>query len=299
MTTQKLGLVGVGKIGGPMCRNLIMAGYETCVYDIDQLAQQKSVDAGAKPAASLSGLAEVSDVIISSLPNDAVLLEIADPVDGLLPALSKDKIWIETSTVSPVTSAKINDVLKSAGTAYLRATVSGSIENAEAGTLSFFVSGPEPAFQSCKPLFDVIGTKINYCGEGEEARVLKLLINMIVITFPALLGEALNFGKKSGLSWEEMIDAVEQSVITSPLLQYKAETLKARDWTAMAPITLTQKDLSLALEWGRENNVPMLFTGLMQQLNSAFMASGEGEKDFFYSVTWPDRLSKSDNAAGN
>lgn len=292
MTKRKLGLIGAGKIGGPMCRNLIKAGYEVCVYDIDQSKLQSLVGAGARPANSLLQAAANSDVIFSSLPNDKTLLKLTNPIDGLLAALSQDKIWIETSTVSPATSAKINDALKPIGTAYLRATVSGSIENAKSGTLSFYVSGPEPAFKSCENLFEVVGSKIIYCGEGEEARVLKLLINMIVITFPALLGEALNFGKKSGLDWKDMIEAIEQSVIASPLLQYKAERLKARDWTAMAPISLTQKDLGIALEWGQKNNVPMLFTSLMQQLNSAFMASDEGEKDFFYAVTWPDRLSK-------
>lgn len=290
MTLPKIGWIGVGNLGAPICENLLKSGADICVCDIDPARLEPLARAGAAIEPSPAAVAQNSNIVFSTLPSDAALLSVVSGEDGLAGSLADGQIFVDMSTVSPRTSAEIAAALASTGALYLRATVSGSTANAAAGTLAIFCSGPEAAYDRCLPVLETIGNRYSYNGPGEEARVLKLLVNLIVIATPALVGEALAFGRKSGLDWEPMIDAIAESVGGSPVIRYKTDMLKRRDWDAMATIDLTAKDLSLALEWGRENGVPMPFASLVQQFTSAFQASGDGGRDFFYTATWPERL---------
>lgn len=141
-----------------------------------------------------------------------------------------------------------------------------------------------------RPALERLGNRLTYCGQGEEARVLKLVINTIVCMTPAIVGEALSLGARNGLDWSQMIDAIGQSVGASPVIAYKAETMKRRDWTPMATIDLVAKDLDLALELGRLSGAPMPLTGMVHRFNTAFQANGDGELDFFSVSTWPERI---------
>lgn len=290
MTLPKIGWIGVGNLGAPICGNLLKSGAEICVCDIDPARTESLARDGAAVASDPAAVARQCEVVFSTLPTDAALRAVAAGENGLEGSLAPGQIYVDMSTVSPGTSADVAGSLASTGALFLRATVSGSTANAAAGTLAIFCSGPEDAYDRCRPILETIGSRHSYNGPGEEARVLKLLVNLIVIATPVLVGEALAFGRKSGLGWDAMIDAIAGSVGASPVFQYKADMLKRRDWTAMATVDLAAKDLSLALEWGRDNGVPMPVSALVQQFSSAFQASGDGGRDFFYTATWPERL---------
>ncbi|MGQ3074468.1 MAG: NAD(P)-dependent oxidoreductase [Ferrovibrionaceae bacterium] len=287
MTSFRIGWIGTGNMGAPICRNLIAAGHELVVHDIDPARLAELRSAGAAVASDAADLVARADLVFSMVPNDKVLLAVVEDIAG---RLRPGQTFIDMSTVSPATSARVFELLAPSGAAYLRAPVSGSTAGAAAGTLAIYCSGPRAAYDAVLPVFGRIGSRQSHVGLAEEARVLKLLINMIVCITPAVVGEALAFGQRSGLDWTTMIEAIGGSAAASPLIGYKSEMMKRRDWTAMASVDLIAKDLDLALDWGRARRVPMPFTALAQQVNSAFQASGDGNDDFFSVVTWPERL---------
>lgn len=287
MTSFRIGWIGIGNMGAPICRNLIGAGHELVVHDIDPARLAELQGAGAAVASDAADLVARADLVFSMVPNDTVLLAV---VEGIAARLRPGQTFIDMSTVSPATSARVFELLAPSGAAYLRAPVSGSTAGAAAGTLAIYCSGPRAAYDAILPVLGRIGSRQSHVGLAEDARVLKLLINMIVCITPAVVGEALAFGQRSGLDWTTMIEAIGGSAAASPLIGYKSEMMKRRDWTAMASVDLTAKDLDLALDWGRARRVPMPFTALAQQVNSAFQASGDGGDDFFSVVTWPERL---------
>jgi 3-hydroxyisobutyrate dehydrogenase-like beta-hydroxyacid dehydrogenase len=290
MSGFNIGWIGVGKMGTPMCRNLLRASYPVFACDIDATRLAAIVTDGAMALARPAEIAERSDIVISMVPNDQVLLSVVEGPAGLAGSMARGKIFVDLSTVSPAASARVAAALESTGCLYLRAPVSGSTTLAEKGALSMYCSGPREAFERCEPILAKLSARQTYVGSSEEARVLKLLINLIVEITPVVLGEALAFGLKGGLERAQIIDAIGQSVAASPLLGYKAEMIKARDWSPMATIDLVAKDLDLAIDFGRLNNISMPLTTLVRQYYAAFQASGDGLLDFFSVVTWPERM---------
>lgn len=282
-----VGWIGVGNLGDPICRNLIGAGIALTVYDIDPARTAALAEAGAAVAGSPAETAAASEMVFSALPTNQALKAVAAELTG---TLKPGQVYADISTVSPDASAEVADILASSGALYLRSTVSGSTANAVAGTLGIFCSGPREAYDKALPVLGKIGNRSSYNGEGEEARILKLLVNILVAATPVLVGEALAFGRRSGLDWDAMIDAIASSVAASPVIGYKVDTMKSRDWTPAATVDLVAKDMTLALDWGREQGVPMPFASLTRQLVAGFQASGDGEKDFFYALTWPERM---------
>jgi 3-hydroxyisobutyrate dehydrogenase len=286
----KLGWIGVGRMGTPLCHRLIEAGALLSVTDTDPLRVAPLAAAGAQPAVTAAALAEGADIILSMVPNDLILLAIVTGPGGLIETIRPGQVLIDLSTVSPAASARVAEALAARGADYLRCPVSGSTSTAAAGALTIFASGPDAVLDRCAPLLGVLGKETLRCGAAEEARAVKLMVNMVVAITPAIIGEALAFGGRLGLDWSQMVDALSHSVVASPLLAYKAEMLKARDWTPAADVDLVAKDLDLALAVGLREGAPMPLSALARQFAAAYQASGEGGLDFFRVATWPERL---------
>ncbi|WP_458096108.1 NAD(P)-dependent oxidoreductase [Roseomonas sp. WA12] len=286
----EIGWIGVGRMGTPLCRRLLDAGATLSVTDTDPARIAPLAEAGARPNATAAAMAEGADILLSMVPNDAALLAVTLGPGGVAEAIRPGQVFIDLSTVSPATSARVAEALAARGADYLRCPVSGSTATAAAGTLTIFASGPDAALDRCAPLLGVLGKETLRCGAAEEARAVKLMVNMVVALTPAVIGEALAFGTRLGLDWEGMIDALSHSVVASPLLAYKAEMLKARDWTPAADVDLVAKDLDLALAVGQREGAPMPLSALARQFAAAYQASGEGGLDFFRVATWPERL---------
>lgn len=286
----KLGWIGVGRMGTPLCHRLIEAGAALSVTDTDPARLAPMAAAGARPAVTAAALAEEADIILSMVPNDLALLSVVTGPGGLAEEMRPGQVLIDLSTVSPAASARVAEVVAARGADYLRCPVSGSTSTAAAGALTIFASGPEAALDRCAPLLGVLGRETLRCGPAEEARAVKLMVNMVVAMTPAIIGEALAFGGRLGLDWSAMVEALSKSVVASPLLAYKAEMLKARDWTPAADVDLVAKDLDLALAVGQREGAPMPLSAMARQFAAAYQASGEGGLDFFRVVTWPERL---------
>ena len=280
-TKEKIGFIGVGKMGSPMARNLIKKGYSLRVYDIVPEARAVFGELGAEVADSAMAAAKEAEVVISSIPDTPALEDVALGEQGVLAGAGEGTVYIDMSTVSPTLFDRVSEEAQKKGIAFLRAPVSGSVESATAGILTILCSGPEKAYEKCKDILDVLGQKVFYVGEGSEALYLKLLINMMVGVTSAITAEALTFGKKGGLDWEKMVDMINSSVIASPLIGFKAPMMKKRDFSAAFSVWQMSKDFNIALNEGRAMDMPMPLTSMVQQLFGAMKATGRGERDYF------------------
>jgi 3-hydroxyisobutyrate dehydrogenase-like beta-hydroxyacid dehydrogenase len=224
------------------------------------------------------------------ISDDPALEALSYGPGGAFEGLKSGATFIDMSTVSPVASARVADAAKAKGIKYLRAPVSGSTVLAAAGTLTIFASGPKDAYDKCVDILGSMGGKVFHVGTGEEARYLKLVMNMMVGLTSAMVAEALTFGEAGGMNWEQMIDIVNASVAASPLIGYKAALLKSRNYAAAFTVSQRAKDFDIMLDAGKSTNVPLPVTALVRQFWGAMMAQGKGGQDFFSLVALNEQL---------
>jgi 3-hydroxyisobutyrate dehydrogenase-like beta-hydroxyacid dehydrogenase len=274
--TPQIGWVGLGSMGSRMAPNLVNSGYSVTGFDLDRTRTASAAAQGLKEATSLSVLASESDVLFSMIPNDQAFLDVVRHFSGTGKA---GACLIDMSTISPDVSVRGAALLDGCGISYLRAPVSGSTTLAAAGTLGIWVSGPESVFELRRPLIALLGKKITYLGAHEEARIMKLVVNVIVAAINTSLAEALNLGRRSGLDWATMVDAINDSAVASPYIASKAQKLKERDWSPAATVEVIAKDIDLALELARQRGAFLPSAALTRQILSAVEGKGHGQLD--------------------
>ena len=273
---MKIGWIGAGKMGGPMSCNIMTAGGQVTVFDPVPENAAGVVAAGGTAAASNVALAADSEIVFSMIPNDAVLRSVTLGGAGIFAVMKPGSIYVDMSTVSPEVSAEVSAAAEAAGIAYLRAPVSGSIALAEVGKLTIMVSGPAAAYERCEPIFDAMGAQNFYLGDGDQARYLKLVINLLVGTTGAVLAEALTLGRKGGLDWNQMIDVIGVSAAASPYIQYNVAPLKARDFTPQFTTEQMVKDSRLISEAGHAAGVPLAIGDAMLATFEQTIEAGYG-----------------------
>jgi 3-hydroxyisobutyrate dehydrogenase-like beta-hydroxyacid dehydrogenase len=222
---ERIGFIGLGRMGTPMSKNLLRAGFKLKVFDILPAKVAEIVATGAQPATSPADVARDADLVISMILDDKVLEQVALADDGILHAASRGAIYADMSTVSPMASAQVARVAEEKGIAYLRAKVSGSIKPATEGTLTIFASGPKDAYEKCLPAFSALGKQVYYVGDAEQAIFLKLVHSIMVGITAAMVGEAFTFGERGGTEWGHIIEVINHSALSSVLLNYKAPLL--------------------------------------------------------------------------
>lgn len=288
--TLRVGWAGIGKMGAPMSRRVLENGYPVSVYEPLPENRASVVALGANVAHSLEDLVETSDVVMLTIPNDAILRSLILAPGTLADLLRPGQIVVEMSTVSPELSAEVADALSRAGVAYLRAPVSGSTVTASSGMLSVMVSGPEDAYRKVEPILASFSAKQFYLGDGEEARYLKLVLNALVGATAALLGEALTLGLKGNLSVETMLNVICESAVASPLIAYKRDLLVNRNFDPAFSVSQMMKDFDLILGAAKSDHVPMYLASVIRQQYEAAFADGLAEKDFFVLFEQSERL---------
>jgi len=279
MENLRIGWIGAGKMGGPMSCNVISAGGAVTVFDPVAANMAAVVAAGGVQGASNQVLAADSDIVVSMIPNDAVLHSVVLGDDGIFAVMKPGSVYLDMSTVSPEASADVAAAADLAGIGYLRAPVSGSTALAEAGKLTIMASGPRDAFDRCLPLFEAMGAQNFYLGDSDQARYLKLVVNLLVGTTGAVLAEALTLGRKGGLDWEQMLDVIGVSAAASPYIQYNLDPLKARDFTALFTTEQMVKDSRLICEAGAASDVPMAIGNAMLQIFEDTIEAGYGQEN--------------------
>ncbi len=275
---KRIGWIGAGKMGFPISLRYKNAGHPVTVLARNAAAKDKLSTAGLSAADTVAEVAKHSDIVFASLSDDAAFAQVASE---LCASMCEGSTFIDISTVSPSISAEVAKDFAKHNITYLRSPVSGSTAMAEAGTLTAVVSGPKHAYEELAAIFASYAKKTFHVGEGEEARVMKLVLNSMVAASSALLGEALAFGHNGGLDNATMMSVINQSAVASPLMGYKTDMIVKGDYKAAASLAMLKKDLDLLLS---ATSTALPLNTHIHQIYQTAMAKGLGEEDFFVLV---------------
>lgn len=283
-TKTRIGWIGAGRMGVPMAGFLLEAGFPLAVYSRTSASRQKLVALGARDTQGVADCVRDADVVFSSVSDDSALRAIAFGPDGVLTNAGRGTIFVETSTVSSDVSGEVAAEAERVGIGYLRAPISGNAASARTGDITVLASGSQTAWDKVKPLVAIFSKSQVYLGEGDQARVMKLVANALVVNLAQSLAEALTLGRKAGLDWDVMLDALAQSALASPWLKVKIDALKKHDYTATMSARLILKDIDLMLAVAGANDVSMPLTATTRQLMRALVDEGFGDEDYMAAV---------------
>jgi 3-hydroxyisobutyrate dehydrogenase len=278
---KKLGFVGVGTMGEPMAANLLRAGYTVSVLDPNPEPVARLVAQGATAARTATEMAAQVDVLLCSLPNDAIVESVLLGPDGVVVGGKTGLVVVDTSTISPLTAKRLAAALEPRGIATLEAPVSGGQTGAIAGTLAIMVGGSREAYDKVLPVLQAIGKSITYVGDHGSALVVKLCNNLITGAIMVATSEALTMAAKAGIDPGLVHAILSNSTARGWILQeYVGRTMLVGNTQPGFKLALQHKDEGLALEYGKQMGVPMFMTGLVHALYSQAKGLGKGDLDF-------------------
>ncbi len=277
----RLGLIGLGNIGGNLCRNLAKAGYELRVHDADPGAITRAVEAiGVEPAESPDALARATDVVLLSLPNSDVVEEVVLGEGGLVEGFSAGDVLIDTSSSRPSSTRNISGQLAEKGVEMLDAPVSGGVIKAEEGKLSVMVGGEREIFERCSPIFEAVGEKVFHVGGHGTGHLVKALNNLLSAATLASAAEAAILAEKAGVSPELFVEVVNASNGRSYSTEVKfPRYVLNRAFDDGFALGLMTKDLKIALETAAELGLPMPIGSNVTQTWQAAAAGGYAPKN--------------------
>jgi 3-hydroxyisobutyrate dehydrogenase-like beta-hydroxyacid dehydrogenase len=225
-------------------------------------------------------VAEAADITFSMVTNTEALEAVTGGTDGIIAGLSAGKIYIDMSTVSPAASREIAAQVKSKGAQMMDAPVSGSVITLEEGKLSIMVGGDRDALERALPVLEAIGPKVTHVGPNGLAVSMKIATNLSLAVQMLAFSEGVLLAEKSGIARETAVEVLLNSVIASPMVKYRGPFVLKMPDEAWFDVNMMQKDLLLALEMGRQLNVPLPTTAITNEMLTAARGMGLQEKDF-------------------
>jgi len=278
--TAKLGFVGLGVMGGGIARRLIEAGHEVHGYNRTREKARPLEELGLVFEESPRAVAESVNVVLSMVTNVAALRAVAEGDEGILAGLAPGKIWIDMTTAAPSVSRELAVKARERGADMVDAPVSGSVSTLEEGRLSIMVGGRPETFAQVEPILKDIGPKVTLVGDNGQALLLKIAINLSLQVQMVAFSEGLLLAEKDGIDREVALDVMLSSVIASPMLKYRAPFVLEQPEEAWFNVNMMQKDMLLALDLGRELDVPMPTTAISNELLTAARGMGLAHHDF-------------------
>ncbi len=277
---EKIGFIGLGAMGSPMAQNLLKKGYQLTVYDIVNERMKAALKQDAKAAASSKEVAERSDIIITMLPSSPHVREAFLGTEGIIGGIKKGSIAIDMSTIDPVTTREIAEILLGKGVNMLDAPVARGVPAAVAGTLTIYVGGEEVVYEKCKHILAAMGTDVNYIGGSGTGEIVKVINNLLVATTMCSLAEALVLGVKAGVKPDILFKALSTGSGNSFVLQNHVKNcvLKGKFEKQVFPVDYMIKDLDLALVTGAKYHIPLYFGSLAHQAYELARAAGYSER---------------------
>jgi 3-hydroxyisobutyrate dehydrogenase-like beta-hydroxyacid dehydrogenase len=270
-------LIGLGNMGSAFAERLLDAGYDLVVHNRSRAKTEPLGARGAAVAETAADLAAAVDIVLTSLSDDAAFESVAASVIG---AARPGTVLVDLSTVSPGASARVATLAKRASLLYLRAPVSGNPGVVRAGNLSFIVSGQPDALGHAEQVLRAIGPTIHVVGDAEQARVVKLAINLMIAGLAQLMSEALVLGEASGVSRAALLETMGDSAAGAPFVKYKTEPLLHDDYTATFTTNLMEKDIDLVLDAAEIAGVRLPLAGEIKVLVRSAIEAGYGDDDF-------------------
>lgn len=290
---MKIAFIGLGHMGLPMARNLLIAGHSLTVYDIVPDPMSRLRDLGATPAESALGAIVDAEMVITILPEGQHVRAVYDGPEGILDHIPRGTLIAECSTMDMATTAWIHEEAEKRGLKLLDAPVSGGVTGAEKGTLTFMVGGTEAGFEAATPVLEVMGQKIIHCGEATTGQAAKICNNMVLGVTMIASSEAFVLAEKLGLSKEKFFEVTSGSSaqnwsITSycPVPGPVPTSPANRDYAAGFTAAMMLKDLKLAMDAAQASGSSCPMGAEAMSLYSLFCNAGQENKDFSGIIRW-------------
>jgi 3-hydroxyisobutyrate dehydrogenase-like beta-hydroxyacid dehydrogenase len=267
-------------MGSRMVKRLLSAGHTVTGYNRTKSKAQWLLDAGMIWGDTPRAVVAVADVTLSMVANTQALQAITSGADGVLAGLKRGKIYIDMSTVSPAAIRELAEQVEARGAEMLDAPVSGSSITLEEGKLSFMVGGKQEIFEKVLPYLQAIGPKATYVGGHGLAASMKIATNLNLAVQMLAFSEGLLLAEKSGIARETALEVLLNSVMASPMVKYRGPFVLKMPAEAIFDVNMMQKDLLLALEMGRQLDVPLPTTAITNEMLTAARGMGLADKDF-------------------
>jgi 3-hydroxyisobutyrate dehydrogenase len=279
MTTERIGFIGLGAMGGAMAGHLVRSGYAVTGFDVSAERGEAAVRAGVTRAASAAEAAEGADVVMSSLPHPAAVRATYLGSDGVLSRARAGAVLVDLSTIDPDTWKDVAGAAAAQGLQCLDAPVSGGPTEAATGALIFLVGGDAPVLERCRPILATLGTEIHHVGPLGSAQVVKIVNNVMSMGNVAVAAEAMVLGVKAGMDPQRLFDILSTSGGRSHHFLKRFPNVLAGDFAPRFSIALSRKDLGLAARMAESLGVPMLTTSVVRQVYEVAAAAGLDGQD--------------------
>lgn len=289
---MKVGFVGLGIMGRPMCKNLLKAGYEVTAFDpFAKEALDDVVSCGAKRGTSNADVASKSDVVIIMVPNSPHVRAAVFDKGGLAEGAKQGLDVIDMSSIAPLQSKAIAEECAKTGINMMDAPVSGGEPKAIDGTLSIMCGGPKALFDKYKDMLGVMGASVVHCGEVNGAGDTVKLANQVVVACNiAACAEAYELATMAGVNPEKVFDAIKGGLAGSTVMNAKVPMMMDRNFKPGFRVDLHIKDLNNALETGHGLGTPMILTSAVQEMLQWLHNNGCGTDDHSALVKYYERI---------
>ncbi|MBV9425583.1 MAG: NAD(P)-dependent oxidoreductase [Solirubrobacterales bacterium] len=267
---RRVGFVGLGNMGGPMCGHLVRSGYSVSAYDLNGQALGRAVHAGARAATSAADCASRVEALITMLPAPPQVEEVLLGSGEALRALAPGAVAIDMSTSSVAVGSRVLQAARERGVDVLDAPVAGQSIGAQAGTLAIYVGGEEHVFERARPLFEAMGDppRIFHLGGHGAGYTVKLLLNLLWFIQSVAVGEVLTVGVRAGVQLGKLHAALVGSPANSNFLERDVRmVLDSGDYDEAFPMRLVTKDLGLVVDLARDVGMPVELTALVEQIH--------------------------------
>lgn len=287
---MKIGFIGLGIMGKPMSRNLLKAGFELIVYDIDETSVKIIEKAGAKPASSPKEVAQNSNVIITMLPKASIGKSVLEDENGILAGIKENSVVIDMSSVSPVASKEFAQMVEAKKCKFLDAPVSGGEIGAVNATMAIMIGGDEAVVERVRPILEALGKSITVVGPNGSGSVAKLANQIMVNLNIAAVAEALVLATKAGADPKRVFEAVRGGFAGSAVLEEKAPMMYSRNFKAGGPIYINLKDITNVVATADELDVPLILTPQLKEIMISLKATGHNNDDHSSIVQFYEKI---------
>src|ERR1700676_5195636 len=275
-----LGFIGLGVMGGQMVNRLLSKGHLVTGYNRTPSKAKWLVEKGMKLAPTPRVVAEASDVVFAMVTNGSALRGVTEGPDGLIAGLGPGKYFADISTIYPDLSREIAEKVRNVGADMVDSPVSGSVITLQEGRLSVMVGGRAETFEALKPILLDIGPKVTHVGGNGLALSMEIAVNLSLAVQMLAFSEGVLLAEKSGIARKVAVDVLCNSAIASPMIKYRGPFVLQLPPEAWFNVNMMQKDMLLALELGRQVDVPMPTTAISNEFLTAARAMGLVEQDF-------------------
>lgn len=276
---DRVGVVGVGVMGGGMAANLLKKGFDVVVYDIDPAKRERFAKLGAAVADGPASVARMAATTICMVETTAQAEAVIVGPGGIIDGAERGDTVLCASTIDPHAAKAMHDRLAEKGVAMLDAPVSGGETRAVSGELSAIVGGDPAVVEACRPILEAFSTRVFHMGPIGQGLAMKLVNNMLVQVGGVLAAEAMVLGAKAGLDPQAVIDVVRESTGASVAFEMRAPRYLAGDFEPGGTIDITLKDQDLQTAFARSLGVPLFLANLTVQIYEMARAEGLGKED--------------------